>query len=1087
MANGINSGGEEEESDTVESEAETVSSRGLYDRLDTTLTKEDFEEILKYAPPAELGLAKSEASSARMSLSRLYDQFDTSITREEFDEILQYAPPEEIQLAKCLSDQNNSQRESNRARRPKLSAISYDARLQNGTASTSSTFAFKPPYSNLVPSSVDEKIDRFIRDHPFIGGSLTTPTTSARRSFIRNVYDYARANRLSSEQAGAQVSKGRTIYRRQRRIQKVCEWVDVALLQGRSREDELSRIRDETGWNTDELDGNAIESDDLDSNLGTEIDDVTNTLRTTTKDERQGEEPRVFICDNTFVIQTDMNWTSRMAYMSVHDRSLKRKSPKGLYQVLDKSKNNVALSEGMTAFSTASSKRRRKRTTDNSQSVSQSDLPPRKGKEEKKSSKSGGKPSHGAVHNSLQHECLDESVYLTPRTVGLSAERQSSPFPPSCESPNKSTSMDSDAIDTQRAKRRNKSSEQYHPAKNQIKDNDCLEDEVPDSGEGIVKSGKRKQMTNISSSMNDLNSAEDNLKNPLAEPTSKKSRNRRRREARKRKKAKSSGILNVESPRKENPAIPESPQPNGADTISQHGGESQVSESEDKTRPISGRLHSAATPGPYDPQSSVDSVDQSLVHDESNPDAASQNLAGNPADPRDPASATTKVLNTSSSHNRCHRNLQYLGMNDLTIKDGADTKVGKSNGESRGNHKKRTSGRLRSVKERLPSPPVDHTANEAKTAVNNIFSADDSIKPQNDANPVDHAEENIQYDLKRLENGTEEQSSGLSSPPASEDQGSGDAESLGDASEIDKPRASRSTVSTSDSITPPSVRIKRKTTSLRSPFFKSQVRRRASAGAVSCIPFPPFSKPHFGLIQERLAHDPYKLLIAVTFLNRTRGTQAIPVFYQLMERYPAPEDMAAADLTEVADTIRHLGLQHSRARRYVQLAQAWIENPPVKGRRHRKLNYPCAGDGKKLKPLEIIDDGDERTGAWEVAHLPTAGPYAIDSWRIFCRDELRGLAQDWTGAGRENGHEDFEPEWKRVLPKDKELRAYLRWLWLKEGWEWDPDTGEKRRASEDLMERGREGTIIWEEEDGTEDCDMEETKQKGTPEKISSS
>jgi len=30
----------------------------------------------------------------------------------------------------------------------------------------------------------------------------------------------------------------------------------------------------------------------------------------------------------------------------------------------------------------------------------------------------------------------------------------------------------------------------------------------------------------------------------------------------------------------------------------------------------------------------------------------------------------------------------------------------------------------------------------------------------------------------------------------------------------------------------------------------------------------------------------------------------------------------------------------------------------------------------------------------------------------------------------------FEPEWMRVVPKDKELRAFLRWKWLKEGWNW---------------------------------------------------
>lgn len=59
------------------------------------------------------------------------------------------------------------------------------------------------------------------------------------------------------------------------------------------------------------------------------------------------------------------------------------------------------------------------------------------------------------------------------------------------------------------------------------------------------------------------------------------------------------------------------------------------------------------------------------------------------------------------------------------------------------------------------------------------------------------------------------------------------------------------------------------------------------------------------------------------------------------------------------------------------------------------------------------------------------GAYALDSWRIFCCDEFRG-----------NGDRD---EWRRVVPKDKELRAYCRWRWAKEGIRW-------REEADDLVE-----------------------------------
>ena len=144
------------------------------------------------------------------------------------------------------------------------------------------------------------------------------------------------------------------------------------------------------------------------------------------------------------------------------------------------------------------------------------------------------------------------------------------------------------------------------------------------------------------------------------------------------------------------------------------------------------------------------------------------------------------------------------------------------------------------------------------------------------------------------------------------------------------------------------------------------------------------------------------------------------------------------------------------------MAKLWMQSPPVKGWRFRTPAYPDADASKHIQADEVLSDHDARPGAFEIGHIPGLGAYAYDSWRIFCRDELRGLAQSWNGEG---AAADFEPEWKRVLPKDKELRAFLRWMWLKEGWKWDPLTGEKEVASEALMKRGQEGGLKWEDDD----------------------
>ena len=245
---------------------------------------------------------------------------------------------------------------------------------------------------------------------------------------------------------------------------------------------------------------------------------------------------------------------------------------------------------------------------------------------------------------------------------------------------------------------------------------------------------------------------------------------------------------------------------------------------------------------------------------------------------------------------------------------------------------------------------------------------------------------------------------------------------------------------------------------------------------VSRIPFPPLTAARFGLAQERVAHDPFRLLVAVMFLNKTRGAVAMPVFFQLMERYPTPLALANAQHDDVLGMIHHLGLQNQRARSVVRLAQAWLDLPPQAGRRFRRLHYPRKGDGSDVKPNETLgDDSEDPRVGFEVAHLPGLGAYAIDSWRIFCRDDLRGTTRGEASVP-EQGYRDAAdasdaPEWTKVVPQDKELRAYLRWRWLQLGWVWDPLTGARQRATqEELVAAGEGGVII--EDDGVNADDM---------------
>lgn len=190
-------------------------------------------------------------------------------------------------------------------------------------------------------------------------------------------------------------------------------------------------------------------------------------------------------------------------------------------------------------------------------------------------------------------------------------------------------------------------------------------------------------------------------------------------------------------------------------------------------------------------------------------------------------------------------------------------------------------------------------------------------------------------------------------------------------------------------------------------------------------------------MQERIRHlGPYALLVQAILWNQTHGRAALPVLSALLTLHPNPTSLATAPLATLTALLQPIGLHNIRARRLIALANAWLAAPPCKERRYRRLHYPRRGSGADVARGEVLGVGDEREG-WEVAHLPGVGAYAIDSFRIFGRDEMRGV----TGVFGEEGGE----EWRRVVPGDKELRAYLRWRWAGEGWDWDPLTGRRVR------------------------------------------
>ncbi|XP_064154415.1 methyl-CpG-binding domain protein 4 [Anguilla rostrata] len=170
-----------------------------------------------------------------------------------------------------------------------------------------------------------------------------------------------------------------------------------------------------------------------------------------------------------------------------------------------------------------------------------------------------------------------------------------------------------------------------------------------------------------------------------------------------------------------------------------------------------------------------------------------------------------------------------------------------------------------------------------------------------------------------------------------------------------------------------------------SPGFKAQIEKRKTSPYFSGklakeAPSPPRRKAFkkwtpprspFNLVQETLFHDPWKLLIATIFLNKTSGKMAIPVLWEFFDRYSSPEVTRQSDWKPIAELLKPLGLNELRAKTIIRFSDEYV---------NKQWRYPI--------------------------ELHGIGKYGNDSYRIFCIGE-----------------------WRQVSPQDHKLNKYHDWLW----------------------------------------------------------
>ncbi|KIJ59072.1 hypothetical protein HYDPIDRAFT_44169 [Hydnomerulius pinastri MD-312] len=183
------------------------------------------------------------------------------------------------------------------------------------------------------------------------------------------------------------------------------------------------------------------------------------------------------------------------------------------------------------------------------------------------------------------------------------------------------------------------------------------------------------------------------------------------------------------------------------------------------------------------------------------------------------------------------------------------------------------------------------------------------------------------------------------------------------------------------------------------------------------------------LIQESISDDPWKVLIAVRLLNVTTGKVAIPAFCKIIARWPTPQDLVDAPIDELVELLRPLGLYNKWAKWLKDISKAYIEDPSRYPSAESQTSQPLPSPTPSPSPtppptpspsaLQTPPTSNQRNpnarrrpstkrppyARTPISHFPGVGPYALDSFWIFCRGSLDPNAK--------------EDEWKRVMPGER--------------------------------------------------------------------
>lgn len=126
----------------------------------------------------------------------------------------------------------------------------------------------------------------------------------------------------------------------------------------------------------------------------------------------------------------------------------------------------------------------------------------------------------------------------------------------------------------------------------------------------------------------------------------------------------------------------------------------------------------------------------------------------------------------------------------------------------------------------------------------------------------------------------------------------------------------------------------------------------------------------YGLLQEDLWPDEWRILVACLMLNLTTRKQVDGVIHEFFRRWPDPKTLLKANVSDIEDLIKPLGMWKKRAQTLLRFSAEYL------------------------------------TGKWKTAKdLHGCGKYADDCWHLFCVGD-----------------------WKNINPNDHALNEYHDYL-----------------------------------------------------------